>query len=310
MAILKEHWLDWLLAGVLAALLMAAPGCDATLPGFRFAATEEQQQTAQVAADLAAALAPTGAPPGSAALRQAAAGARVASAYAGVPDHPIDIMDLLTPDTTQAWEVKSAQNTALATRDRVQKKLALAVAAAANNIQEAVVDQQKGTVNADAIVPQLDALVTILAVGQELVNEIVVPNSPSLTPEQAQLQSALTALMQGSREKATAQGKRPVKVGEVVNAAVDQGVGVLDELGLTELVGGLLGTAGLGGLAVWLKGRSKIKQAEAVAAAATNGHGNGGAASMADILNVVTAALAATPAVSVPPAGTPTEPQA
>jgi len=27
MAILKEHWIDWLLAGVLAALLMAAPGC-------------------------------------------------------------------------------------------------------------------------------------------------------------------------------------------------------------------------------------------------------------------------------------------
>ena len=302
MAILKEHWLDWLLAGVLAALLMAAPGCDATLPGFRFAATEEQQQAAQAGADLAGVLAVTGTPPGTPAARQAALMTRTAATYAGPPSKPIDLLSLLTPDVTEAWKTTEAQKSALATRDRVHKKTTDLLAVMLADIAAVAAEPGKGMVNADAIVPMLQASVKTLAIAEAITDEIQVPPDVGVSPEQAAARDVLVQALSVLNTAAAAQATRRPTAGEVATVAIDQGVGVLDELGLTEIVGGLLGTAGLGGLAVWLKGRSKVKQAEAVAAAATNG--NGGAPVGADIIKLLTAALAATPPAATTPGTT------
>ncbi|HUX15723.1 MAG TPA: hypothetical protein VMW52_04575 [Phycisphaerae bacterium] len=278
-----------ILAAVLCLLLL--PGCDLEDMGLRWRATEEVRQSAQVGADLTAALAATGSPPGSAAIRQAANAARVSATYTGPPTQPIDIMDLLTPDTTKAFLVLTAQKDALATRDRVHRRtktvLSERIAALAGDLAG------KAQVSADVVVPQLAALVEVAALGNIIENEIKVPADPGVSESEAAARDALdTALNEAQAAKLAQAARVPTKM-EVAEKAVDTGLGLAEKFGLDELLYTGLGALGLGGTAVILRQRSTNKKATQAAADATaqakaaldvaaaatkNGNGNGSAA--------------------------------
>ncbi|HUX17169.1 MAG TPA: hypothetical protein VMW52_11900 [Phycisphaerae bacterium] len=248
-----------------AAALLLLPGCLEDI-GIRWMPSEEIRQSAQAGADLSAVLAHTGTPPGSVAARQAAALTRTASTYAGPPSQPIDLTDLLTKDTTDAWRTTQEQKTALATRDRVRRRTTDLARSQMETLAAHVAGLGKPTVNADRIVPELCALAQTLAIADAITEEIVIPPDPSLSPEQAATQKALEAKVAAYREIANKQGARPPTVSEVAERVGDKVMDTAEGLGLDTFLYAGLSAIGLGGVGVAVQQRRAKKKAEQAAA--------------------------------------------
>ena len=250
------------LAALLASSLACLAGCGGVLPGFRFAAAEEQKQTAQVGADLAGVAATAGLPPQSLAAARLAQAARAGSAYAGPPSEPIDVADLVPPAVTRAWDLMERRAEAFETRagvlDRTAELTAEALAGLAADIEGCA------KVDADRVVFRAAAIVQGQALGAELAGAIPVPDPLGLSPEESARMARLDAALKKIQTTAAAQAARRPTTAEVVDAAEDQALdvadrifGALDDYGLS----GLLGATGLGGVALAVRSHKQKKKA-------------------------------------------------
>ena len=251
---------------IVSALAVCLAGCGSFAPGFRFAADQEQKQSAQIADDLAGPLAYTGSRPGSPAAKALKRATGPARTYAGEPNEPVDVSDLIAPEIG-AWQTKNSQAKAHELKAKIQAETTAMVAESLAGLIERI--EGKPKVDADQVVFRIEALGEMARIGQQIAAGIEIPMDVSLSPEEAARLEALDAAVARITAAAGAQAARRPTVSEVAEAAEDQALTTIDKVGgALEDYGLLALIPGAGGVVYAARKRKTAKAAQAEAARA------------------------------------------
>ncbi len=257
-----------LLLLLVVAIIAVAPGCNAPVPGMRWAASEPERQSAQVADDVAGGVKYIGLRPGSPAARTLANSTGPLRTRAGEPKQPIDVEDLIEAEAG-AWELKDDQITAWKLKENLSARAGQITSRALADLAKNL--QIKGKVATSEIVQRVESIVNFYRMSAELTQAIDVPADKQISDAE---QAHLDALTNAAREVADVARKladRDVTAGDVGDRIVDEletasdkaeewSDRVLDVATRWESILVSLGVVGGGGL--MLRRRGKKKQAE------------------------------------------------
>ncbi len=240
-------------------LAFLASGCNAPMPGFRFAPSEEQKQTAQVSTDLASVANQAGLPPGSTAAHRMSGAARATATYTGYPTEPINIEDLVPAAVTNAWGNLEKSAEAWRLKREIRAKTSEVVAARLAELAEAIKD--KATVSAAELIYLVRSVVETHKMGLEIAEAIPIPDEQMTDAERA-LMTAAAKLTKQATAAAQAQASRRPTVSEVVDKSLDQADSTIDKIGgILESYGLLALIPGAGGVVYAARKRKQQKQA-------------------------------------------------
>lgn len=257
---------------IIALVALLAAGCNSPFPGFRFAPSEPEKQSAQTADDLAAGADSVGYRPGSAAAATLAKSTGPMRTRAGEPKNPVNVGPLIDAERG-AWQTKQAQTDAWKLKEGLYARTGRITSAAMADLTELV--QTKGKVAASEIIHRVSAICEFQKMTADFTRRIPVPKDRKISAEEQARLDALTEATDRIVAAATEQAARRPTIGEVAEKAEDEALGAIDRVGsILESYGLLALIPGAGGVYYAAKKRKAAKTAQAEADTARHDEAN------------------------------------
>lgn len=255
------------LAVVMFVGMMAGTFCGCTPQTLRFAPTESQKEAGDATSRLAGGTAITGAKPFGPAGKALAKMAPTIQSYMGTPENPIDIMPILEEEYKE-WSTLEKQ------RDGFKFISTLAMASAqkvTDKLRDLIVrvgESKEQTIRVQDLISTLTALSDSQAIILAAANEYEIPDDWQANADIKELIAKIEGVVESAH---LAAARRPTGKDvsqelrnqvQSVNEEAQNWLGIVggiaDEWGVGGALTGLLGAAGIGGVAV--RGRGKVKK--------------------------------------------------
>ncbi len=194
-------------------------GCGDSL--LRFRPNDKQKTTRDAAHRIALAVDRDGLPPGTPASRALVKSTMEAAVDAGLPDHPINIEDLIPPGTAKEWRVTKTQVRALRTKTGL---LLRGLVDQVGRIAE-ITDELKtaqGPLSAGVIADKLENVAKAAGTVTELAATVEVPEDPTITDAEKRASEAIADYLGDIGGDAAAAAARQPTGTDTAGAVLDE----------------------------------------------------------------------------------------